>query len=257
MHWYVGFRDPRPRPSPSLFEWAGGLGPLIRTARLLHEKHVPADSLLAPAFATMPADQPHRLAAWLAAALGGPEQDGAGQHGAAQPAAAVLPTGSPPLTEDQRRRWVMLAGQAADEAGLPADPGFRAAWSAAIEWLSRSAAAAPSAAGVPARIPRWDWGPPGPPAPAPDEAEQASTGPAALPGPDEPVSFGAHIKPLFRSRDRQAMSFAFDLWSADEVRAHAGEILARLANGSMPCDGAWSPAQIDVFRRWTQTGTQP
>ena len=79
MHWYVGFRDPLPRPSPSLFEWAGGLGPLTRTARLLYEKHVPADSLLAPAFATMPADQPHRLAAWLAAALGGPEQDGAGQ----------------------------------------------------------------------------------------------------------------------------------------------------------------------------------
>ncbi|HXJ24796.1 MAG TPA: hypothetical protein VNH17_03810, partial [Streptosporangiaceae bacterium] len=76
-------------------------------------------------------------------------------------------------------------------------------------------------------------------------------------GPQEQVSFGAHIKPLFRSRDRKAMSFAFDLWSADEVRAHAGEILARLANGSMPCDGPWSPAQIDVFRRWTQTGTQP
>ncbi len=252
MHWYVGFRDPLPRPSPALFEWAGGLGPLTRTARLLYEKHVPADSLLAPVFATMPADHPHRLAAGLAAALGGP-----GQDGATQPAAAILPPGSPPLTEDQRRRWVMLAGQAADEAGLPADPGFRAAWSAAIEWLSRTAAAAPSAAGVPARIPRWDWGPPGPPVPAADQDEPAGAGPAALPGPQEEVSFGAHVKPLFRSRDRKAMSFAFDLWSADEVRAHAGEILARLANGSMPCDGAWSPEQIDVFRRWTQTGTQP
>ena len=114
-------------------------------------------------------------------------------------------------------------------------------------------------ADVPARIPRWDWGPPGPPAPAPapDQDGPAGAAPAALPGPEEPVSFGAHIKPLFRSRDRQAMSFAFDLWSADEVRANAGEILARLANGSMPCDGTWSPAQIDVFRRWTQTGTQP
>ena len=152
----------------------------------------------------------------------------------------------------------MLAGQAADEAGLPADPGFRAAWSAAIEWLSRSAAAAPSAPGVPARIPRWDWGPPGPPVPVPRRTRTSrGAQPAALPGPQEQVSFGAHIKPLFRSRDRQAMSFAFDLWSADDVRANAGEILARLANGSMPCDGAWSPAQIDVFRRWTQTGTQP
>jgi CDGSH-type Zn-finger protein len=251
MHWYAGFRDPLPRPAPTLFEWAGGLGPLTRTARLLYEKHVPADPVLAAAFATMAADQPHRLAAWLAAALGAP-----GQDEAAQPAAAVLPPGSPPLTGDQRARWVMLASQAADEAGLPADPGFRAAWSSVIEWLSRSATA-PDAAGAPARIPRWDWGPPGPPAPAPDESGQASAGPAALPGPEEPVSFAAHVKPLFRSRDRQAMSFAFDLWSADEVRAHAGEILARLANGSMPCDGAWSPEQIDVFRRWTQTGTMP
>jgi truncated hemoglobin YjbI len=261
MHWYAGFRDPLPRPGPTLFEWAGGLGPLTRTARLLYEKHVPADPVLAAAFATMPADQPQRLAAWLAAALGGPEPEAAGQDGAAQPAAAVLPPGSPPLTGEQRGRWVMLAGQAADEAGLPADPGFRAAWSSAIEWLSRSAAApaaAPAGDGVPARIPRWDWGPPGPPAPAPDpdEAGQAAEPAAALPGPGEPVSFAAHIKPLFRSRDRQAMSFAFDLWSADDVRTHAGEILARLDDGSMPCDGTWPAAQIDVFRRWTQTGTR-
>ena len=85
MHWYAGFRDPRPRPSPSLFEWAGGLGPLTRTARLLHEKHVPADPVLAPAFATMPADQPHRLAAWLAAALGGPEDRTAGGQPSQRP----------------------------------------------------------------------------------------------------------------------------------------------------------------------------
>ncbi|HEV8221248.1 MAG TPA: CDGSH iron-sulfur domain-containing protein, partial [Streptosporangiaceae bacterium] len=251
MHWYAGFRDPLPRPGPTLFEWAGGLGPLTRTARLLYEKHVPADPVLAAAFATMAADQPHRLAAWLAAALGAP-----GQDEAAQPAAAVLPPGSPPLTGDQRARWVMLASQAADEAGLPADPGFRAAWSSVIEWLSRSATA-PDATGAPARIPRWDWGPPGPPEPAPDESGQASAGPAALPGPEEPVSFAAHIKPLFRSRDRQAMSFAFDLWSANDVRTHAEEILARLDDGTMPCDGTWPAAQIDVFRRWTQTGTRP
>ena len=78
-----------------------------------------------------------------------------------------------------------------------------------------------------------------------------------MPAADQPVSFAAHIKPLFRSRDRQAMSFAFDLWSADDVRTHAGEILARLDDGSMPCDGTWPAAQIEVFRRWTQSGTRP
>jgi hypothetical protein len=52
------------------------------------------------------------------------------------------------------------------------------------------------------------------------------------------------------------MSFAFDLWSADDVRAHATEILGRLSNGSMPCDGAWPEPQVAVFRRWTDTGCQ-
>ena len=81
MHWYVGFTDPPRRPSPTLFEHAGGLGPLTRAARLLHEKHIPADPLLAPVFADMPADQPQALAGWLAAALGGPPLPGPAQAG--------------------------------------------------------------------------------------------------------------------------------------------------------------------------------
>jgi hypothetical protein len=48
------------------------------------------------------------------------------------------------------------------------------------------------------------------------------------------VSFGAHIKPLFRESDRQSMSFAFDLWSCGDVRTHAADILDRLRGGSMP-----------------------
>ena len=75
-----------------------------------------------------------------------------------------------------------------------------------------------------------------------------------LPGADEQVSFASHIKPLFRDRDRQSMLFAFDLWSADDVRAHGTDILDRLTNGSMPCDGAWPEQQVAVFRRWTETG---
>jgi hypothetical protein len=77
-----------------------------------------------------------------------------------------------------------------------------------------------------------------------------------LPAPGEPVSFGAHIKPLFRDRDRQSMSFAFDLWSAGDVRTHAAGILQRLQDGTMPCDGAWPAGRIAVFERWTETGMQ-
>jgi hypothetical protein len=78
-----------------------------------------------------------------------------------------------------------------------------------------------------------------------------------LPSPDEAVSFATHIKPLFRARDRQSMSFAFDLWSYDDVRSRGPEILARLEEGSMPCDGAWPEARTTVFRRWIDTGMQP
>ena len=76
-----------------------------------------------------------------------------------------------------------------------------------------------------------------------------------LPGRDEPISFATHIKPLFRDKDRQSMSFAFDLWSAADVRAHAAAILDRIRNGSMPCDTTWPQDWIDVLQRWTQTGT--
>jgi hypothetical protein len=78
-----------------------------------------------------------------------------------------------------------------------------------------------------------------------------------FPGPDEPVSFAVHIKPLFRQSDRQSMSFAFDLWSFADVSARAAEILGRLQDGSMPCDGAWLEARIELFSRWASTGLQP
>ena len=71
---------------------------------------------------------------------------------------------------------------------------------------------------------------------------------------DEPLSFETHVKPLFNERDRQSMEFAFDLWSYDEVSEPADAILARLVAGTMPCDGAWPQAQVDLFRRWTQSG---
>jgi len=68
------------------------------------------------------------------------------------------------------------------------------------------------------------------------------------------AGFGTDIKPLFRDRDRQAMQSRFDLWSYDDVSRHAEAILTRLRDGSMPCDGAWPQAQIDLFQRWVESG---
>ncbi len=250
MHWYVEFRDP-PRsgdPNPStLFEWAGGLPALTRMTRLLYEKHVPADDLLGPLFAAMEPDCPQREAAVIAEAFGGPP--------------APQPRVAPAFTEPQRARWVALAVRAVEEAGLPADAAFRSALNSYLEWSSRV---------TDAPVPSWDWGPGGPPASeqaspeqaspeqaSPDQAGADDTDAVTLPGPDEPVSFAAHIKPLFREHDRKSMTFAFDLWSPDDVQAHAAGILERLVNGTMPCDGGWPAGKIDVFRRWTETGFPP
>ena len=70
----------------------------------------------------------------------------------------------------------------------------------------------------------------------------------------ESAGFETQIKPLFRERDRGSMQSHFDLWSYDDVSQHADAILARLQDGTMPCDGAWPPAQVDTFQRWIESG---
>jgi len=178
---------------------------------------VPADALLAPAYEQMPAEQ-SLLAGGLAEALGAPDT-GARDDG---------PGKGDPLGIQRVR------------------PG-----------LSRTAARGqPAVAG--SRVPRWDWGRPGPPEAA-GRAEDETTGEqnVALPGPGQPVGFDAHIRPLFREKDRQSMSFAADLGSYNDVRAHADGILARLADGSMALRRLLAADKTDVFRRWTQAGMQP
>jgi hypothetical protein len=74
---------------------------------------------------------------------------------------------------------------------------------------------------------------------------------------DGDLSFERDVKPLFRESDRAAMSKAFDLWSATDVAAHGDAIVARLREGSMPCDGPWPADQVEVVARWLDTGSQP
>ena len=69
--------------------------------------------------------------------------------------------------------------------------------------------------------------------------------------------FATDIKPLFRPRDRQSMTFAFDLFSYDDVSAHADRILERLKAGEMPCDREWPAGQVELFELWVQTGKKP
>jgi hypothetical protein len=68
------------------------------------------------------------------------------------------------------------------------------------------------------------------------------------------VAFERDIRPLFRDKDVQSMSAAFDLSSDEDVRANADKILAAVADGSMPCDGPWPAERVELFRRWVDAG---
>ena len=69
-------------------------------------------------------------------------------------------------------------------------------------------------------------------------------------------SFERDIRPLFRSKDIESMSTAFDLSSYDDVRANSDKIRRRLSNGTMPCDGAWPPEHVALFGEWVDAGCQ-
>jgi CDGSH-type Zn-finger protein/truncated hemoglobin YjbI/ferredoxin len=260
MHWNIEFRDPVPPPdvTPTMFEWAGGLPALTRMARLFYEKFVPADVLLAPLFGSMSADHPQRVAKWLGEVFGGDKCYSEAYGGYARMLGEHL---NKCLTEEMRARWVSLLLQSAREAGLPNDAEFRSGFQAYIEWGSRLAVENSQTNARPPQhmpMPHWDWdtsaGPPGSRISALAPADAAPDAPPALPGVDEEVRFEQHIKPLFRARDRKSMQFAFDLWAYAAVSAHAEAILARLRDGSMPCDGAWPRERIDVFARWIDGG---
>ena len=70
----------------------------------------------------------------------------------------------------------------------------------------------------------------------------------------EPLSFERDIKPLFRDRDRGSMKFFVDLWSHGDVARESDAILARLRDGSMPCDSPWDEERIALFQQWIDGG---
>jgi hypothetical protein len=73
------------------------------------------------------------------------------------------------------------------------------------------------------------------------------------------LSFAKDIRPLFRDDpDVEAMKpYGLDLSSYDDVRTQAEDILARLKDGTMPCDEEWPQAQIDRFKQWMSEGMAP
>ena len=68
------------------------------------------------------------------------------------------------------------------------------------------------------------------------------------------LSFERDIKPLFRTKDRDSMMQAFDLFDYDDVVENADAIAGSLRSGQMPCDGAWPAGQVDTLQQWIDQG---
>lgn len=142
---------------PTLYEWAGGAAAFERLTEVFY-RHVHADPVLGPVFANVGPDHAHNVARWLAEVCGGPPTY-TDEHGGYP--AMMRHHVDLSITPAQRARWAALIAEAADEAGLPADPEFRSAFVAYVEWGSRigMANSQPGATPPPAApVPHWGWG---------------------------------------------------------------------------------------------------
>ncbi|NGO79111.1 antibiotic biosynthesis monooxygenase [Streptomyces sp. YC504] len=149
---------------PSLYAWAGGAKNFDRLTEAFYTRVV-EDDLLGGLFRELPAEHARHVGAWLAEVFGGPktysEQLGGHQHMAGKHLGKHI-------TEAQRRRWVNLILDAADEVELPGDPEFRSAFVAYIEWGTRMALYYSNDVSdedcPPVQpMPYWGWGVPGGP----------------------------------------------------------------------------------------------
>ncbi|SDI86741.1 hemoglobin [Frankineae bacterium MT45] len=143
---------------PTLYEFAGGAPAFLALATAHHARCL-ADPELNHPF-THPDQNPQhieRLAAYWGEALGGPATYSASMGD--QSEVQQMHSGNGDMT-DLGRRFVACFVAAADDAGLPPDPEFRAALRAYMEWavadvLVYSEPDVEVPRGLP--MPHWSW----------------------------------------------------------------------------------------------------
>jgi len=143
---------------PTIYEWAGGRAAFARWFDVFYDL-VEGDPLLGPVFGGRVTTEHRRnVTTWWCEVMGGPaeysERQGGYEHMLAKHRGLAI-------TAEQRLRFVTLLSRAADDAGLPADPEFRAALMGYAEWGTRLALnnSQPDAAvAAHAPVPRWGWG---------------------------------------------------------------------------------------------------
>jgi hemoglobin len=143
---------------PTLYEWAGGADAFRRLINAFYDR-VEGDELLSPLFPGGVSEE-HRahVTAWWCEVFGGPP-DYTNKLGGYERMLGKHRDLS--ITPDQRFRFASLMSLSADDASLPADPEFRSALVAYVEWGTRIALynSQPGADLVEhAPVPRWGWG---------------------------------------------------------------------------------------------------
>jgi len=146
------------KPTSTLYEWAGGQEAFERLINAFYDR-VEADDLISPLFPGGVSKEHRRnVTAWWCEVLGGPARYTEELGGYER---MVDKHRDLAITPEQRFRFASLMSLAADDAGLPADPEFRSAFVAYLEWGTRLAMhnSQPDADVVEhAPVPRWGWG---------------------------------------------------------------------------------------------------
>jgi hemoglobin len=143
---------------PTIYEWAGGEAAFERWLNAFYDL-VEEDDELARLFGGRVSEEHRRhVTLWWGEVMGGParytEDHGGYEHMLAKHRGLAI-------TAEQRLRFVTLLSRAADLAGLPDDPEFRAALMGYAEWATRLAVhnSQPGAeVAEHAPVPRWGWG---------------------------------------------------------------------------------------------------
>jgi hemoglobin len=142
---------------PSLYDVAGGGPALLALARAHHARCLADPELNHPFAKAGHPEHVERLAAYWGEVLGGPP---ASSHDGVDQSAVLRLHAHNGDMSDLGRRFLACFVAAADDAGLPGDPAFRAALTAYMTWAVDDVLAySAEDAGVPATapMPRWSW----------------------------------------------------------------------------------------------------
>ena len=143
---------------PTLFEWAGGTPAVRRLIDAFYDR-VEGDDLLSPFFpGGVSEDHRAHVVLWWSEVLGGPADYTERLGGYPR---MLSHHRNLRITAEQRFRFASTMSQAADDAQLPDDPEFRAAFVGYVEWGTRLALQnSQDDADVveDAPVPRWGWG---------------------------------------------------------------------------------------------------